>query len=92
MQPDFTVYSSPQPTEEELHPLREEDLIFSALSAEGEAWVQPRATEVAKVQACVDRGKRADQAFGNGNERQTAADFQLFHAEEVLLCSGADAR
>lgn len=84
--PDFTVYSGPNPGEEELNPLREEDLIFSALAAEGTQWVQPRGAAVARLQACVDAGKRAAAEFGRVRDRATAPDFQLYHAEEILLC------
>ncbi|MFO1185215.1 MAG: S41 family peptidase [Bauldia sp.] len=84
--PDFTVYSGPNPTEEELNPLREEDLIFSVLPAEGTGWVQPRSAAVARVQACVDSGKRASAEFAQVKDRQTPPDYQLYNAEEILLC------
>ena len=81
------VYTSPEPTKEEMFAMREEDLYFNALPPPGVKvkFVQQRPEGVAKLQNCSDKGL-AKRRLVDGAEAPQAPDYQLLTAQDSLNC------
>jgi len=81
--PDFSVPKKPDATADELFQMREAEIFPYALTAQTESWDSLRPQETAKVQDCLDKGKRADAKYASSPNQ----DYQQLKAEEVLACS-----
>lgn len=87
--PDVEVFSSPTPTAADKAALREEDE-YAALSPIGTKWVQPRPTEVAKLQKCITDKGVANTAFATQEKAGLGPDYQLLVAIDGIQCIASE--
>lgn len=84
--PDFEVYPSPNPTEDEKFAYREADLYPNAIAPT----VKPRGMKAelkSKVSSCVEAQKESlAREYENAKSGATAPDYQLMYAREVARC------
>lgn len=88
IQPNFVVHSKPNPTPNDLVFSREEDLYTNALPPLSAPWVETRPAAVAKISACMQTNGLADKLYASHANGPFADDYQLFKAEDVLVCAG----
>jgi C-terminal peptidase prc len=84
--PNLYAYASPNPTDEDLVALREEDLYPNFLPAEGEPWVETRPALMKSLKDCVETRGRSRAFFEAHQDDAIPPDYQLLYAEDVLKC------
>jgi C-terminal peptidase prc len=82
--PDVETFSNPSPTEADKVAFREEDE-YAALPPVGNKWVQPRPTEVAKLQTCLAKGE-AKANYTKDEAAGVPTDYQLMVAVDAVNC------
>lgn len=86
IQPNFEVYSKPNPTEEDLFALREADFYTNALPSLSEPWKETRADKVQNIQNCMNSSGKAITSYNERENEALAPDFQLLTAQDVIMC------
>ena len=85
LQPDFEIFSKPNPTEDERTFFTESDENPGALPPVGDRWVQPRPEVIENLKSKCLAQHRA-QAVYDRSLYPEGADYQLLSAEELLGC------
>ncbi len=85
--PNFEAYSKPEPTDAEKKFKREEDLFSNAYSSIGTPWREPNPGRIAAIKNCIEKSGRARSLYEARKDDAFPADYPLFYAQEVLLCS-----
>ena len=87
IEPDLPVFMKPNPSEDDLFAMREEDLFANPLPPIGDKWVQPRPLYIHDLKTCVEHKDLARKIY---IEREQAglfpSDYQRDYAKDTLYC------
>ncbi len=83
--PEFEVYSSPHPTEQEKFAIREKDTYTNAISAQ-DIPRTPDVKTVGTIHQCLSLKNDLEKRYKDSQGGVLAPDYQLLYAREVASC------
>ncbi len=84
--PSIEVYNNPNPSEEDMFFIRQEDEYLNKVPAQDKPWAETRPEFVRSIQACMLERGRAKEIYESTAKTAAPEDYQLLSAVDALDC------